>query len=202
MSPEKFIKNVFKAVDQLLLEDGEEYHLKTTTLVPFLTSYKPELNFSEELYATMTTRYRQLIGLLRWRFELGRLDTFLETSLLSQYIASPREGHLEAVYHIFAYLKKSNKTAIIVDPKYIQLDERAFSDTTIKYWQQIYAELAEELPYGMPNPEGMPVDITGHTLGSLFFLTTHISSFILNVKTLLNHPLMAVNLWHYALPLI
>ena len=76
MSFEKFIKNAVKTVDQLLLEDGEEYHLKTMYLVPFPISYNPELDFSEELDAIMTIQYRQLIGLLRWGVELGRLDIF------------------------------------------------------------------------------------------------------------------------------
>ena len=55
MSSEKIIKNYFKTVDQLLLKDGEGYHLKTTALLPFPTPYKPELDFLEELDATVTT---------------------------------------------------------------------------------------------------------------------------------------------------
>ena len=38
MSSEKFIKNVVKTVDQLLLEDGDECYLRATALVPFSTS--------------------------------------------------------------------------------------------------------------------------------------------------------------------
>ena len=38
MSCDKFIKNSIKTVDQLLIEDGEGYHLKTTALVPLPTS--------------------------------------------------------------------------------------------------------------------------------------------------------------------
>ena len=90
--------------------------------------------FSAKLNETLTSRYRKLIGILRWAVELGSLDIFFETALLSQYLASPREGHLEAVYHIFAYIKKSNKTAIVFDPKYITLDESAFSDAKVSDW--------------------------------------------------------------------
>ena len=160
MSSEKFVKNAVQTVEQLLKDDGDGYHLKTTAYVPFPTSYKPELDFSAELNETLTSRYRQLIGILRWAIELGRLDIYLETALLSQYLASPREGHLEAVYHIFAYIKKSNKTAIVFDPKYVNLNESAFSSAKISDWQEIYGPLAEELPPNMPQPKGNPVEIT------------------------------------------
>jgi hypothetical protein len=48
----------------------------------------------------------QLIGILRWAMEIGPIDIFLKVSLLSQYQANPRFKHLEAINHIFAYLKK------------------------------------------------------------------------------------------------
>jgi hypothetical protein len=36
--------------------------------------------------------------------------------LLSQYQASPREGHLEQIMHIFAFLRKKPKLSIYLDP--------------------------------------------------------------------------------------
>jgi len=134
MSSGKFIKNAVRTFEQLLKDDADGYHLKTTVYIPFPTSYKPKIDFSAELNETLTLRYRQLIGKLRWAVEIGHLDIFFETTLLSQYLASPREGHLGAVYHIFAYIKKSNKTAIVFDPKYITLDESTFSDAKVSDW--------------------------------------------------------------------
>ena len=57
MSSEKFIKNAVQTVEQLLKDDGDGYHLKTTAYVPFPTSYKPELDFSAELNDVLTSRY-------------------------------------------------------------------------------------------------------------------------------------------------
>ena len=48
----------------------------------------------------------QLIGICQWSVEIGWVDIFLEVSLLSQYQAGPRLGHLEVLYNVFAYLKK------------------------------------------------------------------------------------------------
>jgi hypothetical protein len=38
------------------------------------------------------SRYRQIIGILRWAIELGRIDILTEVSLLSQYQADPERG--------------------------------------------------------------------------------------------------------------
>jgi hypothetical protein len=55
------------------------------------------------------------MGVLRWCVELGRLDIMIdimiEVEMLS-FQACPREGHLETVFHVFAYLKKYNRSAL------------------------------------------------------------------------------------------
>jgi hypothetical protein len=48
--------------------------------------------------------------------ELGLIDIYHIVSVLSQYLALPRAGHLEVVYHIFLYLSKHDKSSIIFDP--------------------------------------------------------------------------------------
>ena len=101
-----YVKNSILVVEQLLTDNGEGYVLKSNVRNPFPTGYKPELDVTEELDQKLASRYMQLIGILRWAMEIGRIDIFLEVSLLSQYQANPRFGHLEAIYHIFAYLKK------------------------------------------------------------------------------------------------
>ena len=60
----------------------------------------------EELGTELASRYLQLIGIYRWVVEIGRVDIFLEVSLLSQYQVGPRLGHLKVIYSVFAYLKK------------------------------------------------------------------------------------------------
>ena len=94
-------------VENLLIEDGENFHLKTTAKEPLPGSYKPELHISPELNDALTSRFQQLIGILRLAVELGRVDIYYEAAILSQYLALPREGHLEGAYHIFAYVEIS-----------------------------------------------------------------------------------------------
>ena len=41
--------------------------------------------------------FQELIGILRWAVEIGRVDILLEVSLLSSHLALPRVGHLQQV---------------------------------------------------------------------------------------------------------
>eukprot|EP00980_Cylindrotheca_fusiformis_P014195 scaffold3727_cov54-Cylindrotheca_fusiformis.AAC.1 len=64
-------------------------------------SFVPELDGSPELDSEGTQFFQELIGILRWATELGRVDVLHEVSILSQYQAGPREGHLEQALRIF-----------------------------------------------------------------------------------------------------
>ena len=52
-------------------------------------------NTTSELKADGLQYYQELIGVLRWAVEIGRLDILLEVSLMSAHLALPRQGHLE-----------------------------------------------------------------------------------------------------------
>ena len=58
----------------------------------------------------------QLIGILRWMCELGRIDICTEVSMLSSYSAMPCEGHLKPALHVFSYLKSKSNSRLIFDP--------------------------------------------------------------------------------------
>jgi hypothetical protein len=68
------------------------------------SSFIPELDGAPELEADDLRYFQELIGMLRWATELGRVDTLHKVSLLSQYQASPREGHMEQAMHIFSFI--------------------------------------------------------------------------------------------------
>jgi hypothetical protein len=83
---------------------------------PFEGGYKPELDESPELDPTRTNFYQSQIGILRWCVELGRIDIITELSMLSTYLCLPREGNLEAVFHVFAYLGLHHNARVVFDP--------------------------------------------------------------------------------------
>ena len=160
MTSEKYVTNAVRIVEELLNEDGHGKHLKTTAKVPVPSSYKPELDTSPELEPKLTSRYQQLIGVLRWAVKLGRVDIYLEVSLLSQYLANPRVGHLDAVYHVFAFLKKHPKLKTVFDPKDVILDKNCFAQVPVGVWREFYGSVAEEIPTNMPDPLGKPIAMT------------------------------------------
>jgi hypothetical protein len=80
------------------------------------SSYRPELDTTDKSDETGASRCSQLIGVLRWAVELDHIDIYTKVALLSQHLAFPVSGHLEAVYHIFAYLHKREKSTLIFDP--------------------------------------------------------------------------------------
>ncbi|KAI2506538.1 Reverse transcriptase (RNA-dependent DNA polymerase) [Fragilaria crotonensis] len=147
-SARTYVKNAVKNVKLLLQEEGRG--LKSTAKTPFpSSSYRPEVDTTDECNSEQATRFQNLIGVLRWAVELGRLDVYTEVALLSQHLALPRVGHLEAVYHVFAYLAKHETSRIIFDSS----DQVPYDPTYHRPdWSAFYENLEEELPPKMPEP--------------------------------------------------
>ena len=158
MSGKDYVKNSVKIVKEILGQDGKSLSTGKKAERPFNVTYKPELDTSPVLNAKLQNRFQQLMGILRWAVELGRIDINLEVSLLSTYLCEAREGHLEAAYNIFAYLSKHIESNLVFDDKVPELDERNF--TNADWSQSIYSDEPEELPPNMPTPRGNPVTIT------------------------------------------
>jgi len=92
MDSKQYIRAAVETVQRLLEEDGRE--LKTSkrtggTHGALPVNYQPELDATAECDAEHASRYRQIIGILRWAIELGRFDILLEVSLMLQYQANP-----------------------------------------------------------------------------------------------------------------
>ena len=83
---------------------------------PLESEYDPMMDLSAELGPIFLNYYQTQIGVLRWMMELGRIDIITEVSILASQLALPREGHLEAVFHILGYLKGHQNTRMVFDP--------------------------------------------------------------------------------------
>jgi hypothetical protein len=152
-SSEKYVSAAVTNVEVKLKEVGRELLKAKHCSAPFATVYKPELDTSPELALEGHQYFQEVIGVLRWAVELGRIDILLKTSLLSAFLASPGEGHLEAeaAYHIFGYLKWHPKRKIAFDPSYPLIDQRRF----VKHdWTDVYRDAKEAIPPIAPPPRG------------------------------------------------
>ena len=106
----------------------EQSNLKLTkkAATPLIAEYQPELDVSKELRPTNTVYYRLLIRVLRWIVEMGCIDMYCEVWMISSFVLMPREGQLQQLYHIFAYLKIHHNTRIVFDPTYPEIDYTKF----------------------------------------------------------------------------
>ena len=78
------------------------------------------MDISDELDEDEASYFQSLIGVFRWIVELGRVDICCELSMLSSHLALPRQGHLEEVLHMFAYLKSHKKSEMVFDPSRVE----------------------------------------------------------------------------------
>ena len=159
LSPDDYVQNAVKLVKSMLEKEGLEMPVgQRKTQRPMAKEYRPELDVSPELEPRQAQRYQQLIGMLRWAVELGRVDIMYEVSLLSSHLALPREGHLEAAYGIFAYLNKHDRSKLVMDCNYPRVDESVFYTTD--WSRSVYTDAKEEIPKDAPEPLGNPVTIS------------------------------------------
>jgi hypothetical protein len=115
----------------------------------FAGGYKPELDESPELDPIRANVYQSQIGILLWCVELGRIDIITEVSMLSTHPFLPRECHLEAVFHVCAYLGLHQNTRAVFDPTYPSFDMGTFIKTD---WKSMYGDVKEMIPSDAPVP--------------------------------------------------
>ena len=77
----------------------------------------------------------------------------METSALASMMALPREGHLDAVFHMFAFLKRKHNGVIIFNPNEPEID---INKSPLENWSPTpYGECKEEIPSNAPEPRGI-----------------------------------------------
>ena len=68
-------------------------------------------------------------------------------------MAFPREGHLDVVFYMFAFLKRKHNGVIVFDPTEPEIDINKF---LCKYCSATpYEECKEEIPINAPEPRGI-----------------------------------------------
>jgi len=152
MSSEKYVKNAIREVEAELSNSGKRLQTKIST--PLSPGYHPELDTTREATPDQASYYQNMIGVLRWAVELGRVDIHNAVSQMSSHLAMPRAGHLEQCFHIFAYLKAHERSHMVFDPTYPKFDESIYNKTD---WSSFYPDAKEAIPADAPAPRGLPV---------------------------------------------
>ena len=159
-SSSQYVQAAIKNVeDYLSKRDDDKWRLPAKAETPLRTTYRPELDTTPELAPMEAAYYMSLVGILRWIVELGRVDICLECSMMSSHLALPREGHLQQVLQMFAYLKKYHNTEMVFDPSDPVVDESSFEKRDWTSSEFGHLQGVEQMPTNMPEPRG-----TGFTI--------------------------------------
>ena len=88
--------------------------------------------------------------------KIGRVDIITEVLTLASQMSMPREGHMDAVFHVFAYLKARHNSRMVFDPTYPSIDKTNIQDHE---WKRLYGDVEEAIPSNCPKPLGREVDL-------------------------------------------
>jgi hypothetical protein len=149
-----YIKEALRVLELELAKAGKTLKGKPST--PMQANHRPELDVLPILNPEQANYYMSLIGILRWAVELGRIDIYIDVALLSSHLCQPRVGHLEQVYHIFAYLKCHENSNMVFDPNYVVWESEPFITGD---WGDFYKDAKEQIPPNALPPRGHPVQI-------------------------------------------
>ena len=72
--------------------------------------------------------------------------------MMASCMALPREGHLEQLFRIFAYLKIKHNSEMVFDPSEPDIDLNSFEKQDWK--NTVYGEGSEEIPANARLPRG------------------------------------------------
>ena len=168
-SSEQYVASAVKTVKARLKQDGFTYNKKLSDpnyspQMPFSSlKYRPEIDTSSECDDQQAAFFQNLIGVLRWIVELGRIDINFEVAALSSYLVNPRVGHLQQALHIFKYLDTHKENFIAFDPTPVQLEEPVNKlespEVLAEKMKEFYPDSEESIPPNAPEPLGKPLQI-------------------------------------------
>ena len=165
MGSETYVKKVIANIKKRLESEGLRFNKKLSDPAvsapqPFSSvNYRPELDTSVECTLDQVTLYQNIIGVLRWIIELGRIDIAFEVSLLSRYLVQPRTGHLAQALHIIKYLDIHSSNELVFDTALHDVEDPNVIKERRESMKEMYPDATEDLPTNAPEPRGNPVQI-------------------------------------------
>ena len=156
LSSSKYIQEAVQNCEKYLPHSMNGRKLTRKAPNPFPGDYDPDLDMTDVLNDDQATYVQSQIRILRWMVELGQVDIATEVSLLSLHVALTREGHLETIFHLYAYLKQKHNSQLALDPTYPQVDMRLFNKAD---WTDFYGDISEAIPNNVPEPRGKEIEL-------------------------------------------
>ena len=155
-SSSQYVQAAVRNVEEYIeTSHDKQWKIPNKVETPMWSTYRPELDVSEELSPSDASYYQSLIGILQWIVELGCVDICLEVSMMSSHLALPRKGDMEQVMQIFGYLKKYHNAELVFDPSGPIINEQDFEKKDLTSSEFGHIKGTGELPPNMPEPRGM-----------------------------------------------
>ena len=106
--PKKYIEKLKETYVRLF---DTEPSKRLETLGVLEKNDHPELDTSEILEGQEVNHYLTMVGQLQWLIALGRFDIQAQVITMSRFQAQPRQGHLERLKRIYAYVIRTKDYA-------------------------------------------------------------------------------------------
>ncbi len=156
-SPSKYVRASVDTVIKYLTNLGDErWSMPKKASNPFPGDYEPEMDTTPILNPELASWYASLIGMLQWMVEIGQVDIITEVSKMASQMASTREGHLDALLHMFGFLRICHNSWMVYDPSYPTIDMDVFKPND---WKSFYGNVEESIPSNAPESRGKDVDL-------------------------------------------
>ncbi|KAL7474898.1 hypothetical protein ACHAW6_000843, partial [Cyclotella cf. meneghiniana] len=146
-SPLKYVQQAVRNVETFKNNLDGRYSLPKRAKNSFPCDYAPNEDISLLLEPDVSKFYMQLIGILRWMCELGRINIYTKISMLPVYSAMPHEGHLETTLHVFSFLKLKSNSRLIFAPMEPNVEKSNFAECD---WHEFYATTTKAIPLNAP----------------------------------------------------
>ena len=155
-----YLKEALRIVRDVLETSELKGRGKGTQPYSILT-YRPELDITLFSDPDQYILFMMIVEMMIWLIELGRKYILLETSQLSNYLASPRIGHLMQALHVFHYLLKHDSSWIPMDHIPLNIEYTGPQDVSPearrKVMRRIYRDVRKKIANNVPKIRGKEV---------------------------------------------
>ena len=161
LSAETYINRIVENFEREIGKDKEHWEFRKSRS-PLPDGYHPEICETPFLNPDKASFYRSMVGALQWIVAIGRVDVAYSASSMARFGAMPREGHLEAMYRVFGYLKTFPKGQVVVDHRRFDDEyEKMPHNVNMRDWFQQYpgADAILDIPEDAPEALGKEVRI-------------------------------------------
>ena len=147
MGSQRYVKEAICNVKKKLLLynfrfNKKLYDVKYSPRTPFSSDdYKSELDTSLMCDQNQTNYFQNLIGVLHWIIELGRINIAYKVSSLSKFLTKPRTGHIYQALHIFKYLETRINNNLSINPLYYNHPHSVNINKIISNMKEVYCPM-------------------------------------------------------------